>query len=75
MQDDTYDGYFLPKGTKVIANLWYVRRTNGDFPKVIAEFLSGQCCKILRAMPARKYSTQLASCHRMVQKPSTILDE
>lgn len=24
IQDDVYNGYFIPKGTIVIANIWYV---------------------------------------------------
>lgn len=25
MEDDVYEGYFIPKGTVVLPNVWYVR--------------------------------------------------
>lgn len=24
MEDDTYEGYYIPKGTLILANIWYV---------------------------------------------------
>lgn len=24
MEDDTYGGYYIPKGTLILANIWYV---------------------------------------------------
>ncbi|CAA7259346.1 unnamed protein product [Cyclocybe aegerita] len=32
MQDDVYDGYFIPKGTKIIANIWAMTRDETLYP-------------------------------------------
>ena len=34
MHDDTYNGMFIPKGTMVFANAWYVMRCLAHYRKM-----------------------------------------
>lgn len=44
-EDDTYEGYLIPKGATVIANIWYETSSSLASPKLI-ESLPGLFCMI-----------------------------
>ena len=69
-QDDVYEGQFIPKGTKIIANMWcvlYSTLRSYQYPKT---FAIGRFCVIQRSIPTlmnSKSSAILAINHSRIQ--------
>ena len=49
-QNDEYDGYFIPNGTAVLANLWYAHLSLDAFYEADAYLLQGYVAR-QRALP------------------------
>ena len=59
IQDDEYDGYFIPKGSNVLANLWYT--PSRPLPSQLTLPLTGPSLATHSSIPIQRSSTRIAS--------------